>query len=267
MKRSEYTKANQNTWNKTAKVHEKYYFNKLLKNFKTPGYSTLDHIENEILVNQIDVKKKSIAQLCCNNGRELLSVKNLGAGRSIGFDISENYISQALEIVKQSGIECEFLQTDIYDISSEYDHQFDVIYITVGALGWMPDLNALFQVIKRLLKPSGWLFIYEMHPILDMFEPESKEENPLQIFHSYFRTPSDPYIDESSPDYLDKSVTIEGKTYWFHHKMSDIITACLEIGLQINSFKEYSHDISNTFAHFEKIDKKPPLCYSLVAQL
>lgn len=38
---------------------------------------------------------KTVAQFCCNNGRELLSLMQLGAERGFGFDLAENLIAQA----------------------------------------------------------------------------------------------------------------------------------------------------------------------------
>ena len=42
--------------------------------------------------------------------------------------------------------------------------------VTIGVLGWLPDLDAFFGIVSRLLRTDGQLFIYEMHPILDMFD-------------------------------------------------------------------------------------------------
>lgn len=42
-----------------------------------------------------DFQNKTIAQFCCNNGRELFSLMKLGAAKGIGFDIAENMISFA----------------------------------------------------------------------------------------------------------------------------------------------------------------------------
>jgi outer membrane protein W len=48
----------------------------------------------EELIN-FDLKGKTIAQFCCNNERELLSLYKMGAVYGVGFDIAENQISFA----------------------------------------------------------------------------------------------------------------------------------------------------------------------------
>ncbi len=77
--RRQFTDANRHAWDEAAPMHGKINQTRLLEAFSKPGYSTLDdHCIDRL--NEIGVQGKSIAQLCCNNGRELLSLKNLGAG-------------------------------------------------------------------------------------------------------------------------------------------------------------------------------------------
>ena len=77
-----------------------------------------------------------------------------------------------------------FLACDVYAVPAEYDAQFDLVYISVGAFGWLPDLTGFLAVCARLLRPGGKLLIYEMHPILDMIEdmPNLPPEAGLFLF-------------------------------------------------------------------------------------
>src|SRR6266540_2015773 len=99
MQRAEYTSANRRAWNEAAPVHDKYRLTQVVTDFHQPGPSSLSAVATQIL-KQIDLEGKSVAQLCCNNGRELLSIKHLGAGRCVGFDISDNFIEQARELAQ-----------------------------------------------------------------------------------------------------------------------------------------------------------------------
>lgn len=261
MRTVDYTSANRAAWNEAAPHHAQHRFAQLLEEVQRPGYCRLDAVERAIL-EDIDVTGKSVVHLCCNNGQELLSIKGLGAGRCVGFDISEEFIAQARRLAEAGGIDCEFVQSDVYDIPPAYDGQFDLAYISIGALGWMPDLPGFLDVIAWLLRPDGWLFVYEMHPMLDMFDPE--QENPPRLKHSYFK--GDPFVDTDGIDYVGGSTYESLPMYWFHHKMSDIIQGCLDGGFAIVSFREYSHDISAVFSHFAEYEVRPPMCYSLVAR-
>jgi ubiquinone/menaquinone biosynthesis C-methylase UbiE len=257
---SDYFEANRAAWNEAAPRHAEAAFQRLLESFQQPGFSVLDAIETGHL-QEIGITGKDVVQLSCNNGRELLSIKNMGAGRCVGFDISDGFIEQAQKLVATSGIACEFLRTNVYEIPGEYNNSFDLVYITVGALGWLPDLNSFFSIVARLLRPNGWLLIYEMHPILDMFEQGTP--GTLDLVHSYFRT--EPYVEDDGLDYVGNTEYKGPVSYWFHHKMSDIIQSCIDHGLDIRRFTEYDHDISNAFANLAQEPVRPPLTYVLAA--
>ena len=71
---------------------------------------------------------------------------------------------------------------------------------------------------------------------------------------------------EDGLDYYSMTKYKSVPKYSFPHKLSDIMTACLNNGLQLVSFEEYGHDITNLWAHFEHFKVKPPMCYTLVAK-
>jgi hypothetical protein len=39
----------------------------------------------------------------------------------------------------------------------------------------MPDLTAFFSAVIRLLRPGGILYIYEEHPVMNMFDPKGAQ--------------------------------------------------------------------------------------------
>jgi ubiquinone/menaquinone biosynthesis C-methylase UbiE len=258
MQPDDYIEANRRMWNETAQVHARGYVTGLREQVKSPGFSTFDHVEKPLFA-RIGLAGKSVIQLACNNGRELISIKKAGAGRCVGVDISDGFIAQAQELARLGGVEVEFLALSVYDLPRSLDGQFDLVYITIGALGWLPDLDALFEIASRLLKGGGQLFIYEMHPILNMFNPD---KGPV-LEASYFRT--EPFEEGEGPDYMDPSQVVKAVSYWFPHTLADVIGGCLKHGLAVSHFEEYGHDISMVFAAFERLEAKPPLSYSLLA--
>jgi ubiquinone/menaquinone biosynthesis C-methylase UbiE len=91
-------------------------------------------IFEEILqvIKDIEIEGKDIIHLCCNNGSELLSLKNMGAGRCVGVDISDEAIIEAKERAHKCHIDCEFIRSDVYDLSDELFHSFDIAMMTAG---------------------------------------------------------------------------------------------------------------------------------------
>jgi 2-polyprenyl-3-methyl-5-hydroxy-6-metoxy-1,4-benzoquinol methylase len=262
MEDKNYTEANRSAWNEAASVRRRRNFNNLLQNFAKHSFSVLDETERNIL-RQINVSNSVVAQLCCNNGRELLAIKNMGASHCVGFDISDQFIDQARRLSQASGIECEFVRTDVYEISSKYYNMFDIVFISAGVLRWLPNLEQFFGIVAHLLKHDGILFIHEIHPILDLFvENDRRDPPPLQF--SYFS--DEPRVGNQGLDYYGKSTYISKPTYEFHHKLSEIINLCIRHHLVVQSFDEYPYDISSVYAEFETIKTKLPLSYALLAR-
>jgi SAM-dependent methyltransferase len=258
-------KSNREAWNQATLVHQKARKNSLKDKFKEKGFSTLDEIAT-VKLNEISLKDKDVAQLCCNNGRELLSILNMGAKSGVGFDLSDEAVKEAHELTNIAGLKCEFVRTDVYDIGKKYHNRFDLIYISIGALYWLPDLNRFFGIVNKLLRLHGTLLIYEEHPFTYMLGTDSDEEfdpdDPTKLIFSYFRT--EPWTDDTGIDYIGKTVYKSKPNYGFTQKFSDIINAIAGNGFIITELLEYRHDISNTFDHLKNNDIIP-LCYTLQA--
>jgi SAM-dependent methyltransferase len=250
---------NRQMWNQTAAVHEARRFADLAAAFADPAFSTLDELERSVFAT-IGVEGKAVAQLSCNNGRELISVERLGASKAVGFDISDAFVDQGRRLARAAGSRATFERTNVYDIEPRFDACFDILYVTVGALGWLADLPAWYRVVSRLLRPGGALFIYEMHPILDMFDPVDGTE----AKHSYFRT--DPDVVEEAADYLAPDIIVSAASVWFHHTIGDIIGGAIRAGLQLTEFAEHPFDRSATYRSFEEQEARLPLSYHLVAR-
>jgi SAM-dependent methyltransferase len=250
---------NRNMWNETAALHERHRFARLQEAFGDPAFSTLDAVASSALA-RIGLSGKAVAQLLCNNGRELISVERAGAARTVGFDIADAFVDQGRRLAQAARSRAEFVRTDVYDIGAEYHDSFDLVYVTVGALGWLADLPAWYRLVTRLLRSGGHLFIYEMHPILDMFEPGQGAE----LRHSYFRT--EPFVVESAPDYLAPQEVVASRSVWFHHTLGDVIGGALRAGLVLGEFAEHPHDVSAEFKALQDAQATPPLSYHLVAR-
>jgi ubiquinone/menaquinone biosynthesis C-methylase UbiE len=262
METKDYIEANRQSWDEAAPIHAEQKLAALIEGFRKPGYSCLDEVETAIL-EKIGVKGKAVAQLCCNNGREILSVVNMGAARGVGFDISDAFLDQGRQMAAAGNIAGTFVQGSVYDIPREHDGQFDLVTVTIGALGWLPDVDGFIAVAARLLKPGGHLFMYEMHPVLILFEPNDGSL-PLIVRYSYFT--KEPFRSDDGLDYWSGKQYQAKPNFWFHHKLSDIIGGCLDRGLALEHFREYDFDISNAYAPLEKHEKRPPLCFTLVAR-
>lgn len=253
--------ANRAAWDEAAQYHRAHeQYERLLAGFATPGFSCLDSVATDTL-ETIGVAGRDVAQICCNNGRELLSIKNMGAGRCVGFDFAPAFLAQGRELAAAGGIDCEFVETRVEAIPPAYDGAFNLAVTTIGVYGWMPDIEAFFATVARLLKPGGRYFAYEEHPIGNMLEPKQPEG----LVHSYFRR--EPFVENVGLDYWGFTAYEAETHYWFVHRLGEIVTAAARAGLVLESLTEYPHNITSADYHvFEGRPAQLPLSFTMVAR-
>lgn len=257
--KKKYTQANRIAWNMAMTYHRRAQDKEWDALMSDPEGVWQEEPELSSLL-KIGIKDRRIVQLCCNNGIELLSLKRLGAGRVTGFDISDEAIKDARRRSDIYGIEAEFQACDVYRIPEKYYGEFDMVYITIGALTWLPDLHDFFKIVSLLLQPEGVLFIYEGHPFTEMLPWDVKDtvEKPV-IENNYFHEGAQ--ISQEGLDYYGGVDYEAPETFEFTHTLTDIFSAVIENGFRISSFKEYEHDISNGLKWVEKTGLRLPLCY------
>ena len=258
-----YCDANRAAWEEAAPLHADKNQEALLKKFSESGYSLL-HAHSHECIMQVDLREKAVGQLCCNNGIDLLSLMNYGASSGVGFDASPQFIGQAKTLASAAGQgNVEFVITDIYEISPKYDAQFDFIMTSVGVLSWMPDLFLFFNRAAALLKPGGYYFIEEMHPVLLMYENSSANSDPVPTY-SYFR--EQPWKDTDGLDYFNGKPYQALPAYSFQYTMADIIMAGIQNGFTLCHLAEIGKDISGVCAGLAQVEALPPMAMTMLWQ-
>lgn len=261
-----YAEINRKAWNEARKLHEKGRKIDLKKKFKEKSFSVFTETEKNKFL-EIGIKNKRVAQLCCNNGRELLSLINMGAKYGVGFDISDEFIDEAFLYKEISGLNCDFVRTNIFDISKSYYGEFDMIIITVGVLCWIHDLTKLFEIASNLLIKGGIIYINDIHPytnLIVLFDEEGYDPNdPLKTVNPYFQDHALFY--ESNLDYIGGSNAKALPTIEFTHTISDILNALIKNNFRIAEFNESPYDIADIFPEIEKL-QKIPLSFLIVAE-
>ena len=258
----DYVEKNRQSWNKRTDYHIKsdfYDLNNFLK-----GKSSLHNIELKLLGN---ISNKSILHLQCHFGQDTISLGRLGAS-VIGVDLSDNAINKAKSLSDQTNTKVSFICCDIYDLPQHLDKQFDIVFISYGAIGWLPDLNKWGQIISRFLKSNGKLILVEFHPVFVMFENYFEK-----VDYSYFNR--GPVIYTDSGTYADKNAIINQEYVLWNHPISDILNNLIKNNLEINSFDEFDYSPDNRLGETIEFepgkyrtkdhDNKIPMVYAIVA--
>jgi 2-polyprenyl-3-methyl-5-hydroxy-6-metoxy-1,4-benzoquinol methylase len=260
-----YTESNRAAWNEVMPYHQRAASEKLDQMFSQPGYVRLDETEIELL-HKVGLEGRNVAHLCCNNGSELMSLKNMGAAECVGFDISDQAILEASQRATRSRIDCSFVRSDVFEIGSEYNDRFDLVYISAGCLCWLPDLELFFAKAASLLRPGGLVFIHEIHPFTEMLPfDDDKQPFSLSIVEPYFK--QEPYIEHGGLDYVGHAEYPSTTTqYEFSHPVSGILMGLIGNHIMIEHFYEYETDISAGHRCIEEAKAGIPLSYILIGR-
>lgn len=255
--REKYVASNKEAWNEAASRHAAHNQEQLREQFAQGGYNCLPE-EVVYMLKKVDVTGKSVVQVACNNGKDLLSLKNMGAGRCLGIDQADAFLEQARELAEIAGHDGEvsFTAADVYALPEDLKGRFDIAMTTIGVLGWMPDLNGFFSAVSDLIVPGGHWVMEEMHPVLMMYEPDDNG-GPSGLVHSYFQT--EPFVETTGLDYFGYEQYASRPHYSFTHKMSDIMNAGIKVGLELEYMDEVGRNISNFCGDLEHAEALPPM--------
>lgn len=254
--------SNKDAWDASAHLHKgTATWNTLLKSVADAEFSCLDATLTGLL-ESVGIAGKDVVQLCCNNGRESLSLFSLGARSVVGVDQSGAFLQQARELAEASPYGPEFVETDIHHLPERLLGRFDVALVTIGAMNWMPDVALFMRHVASTLKPGGTLVIYETHPFLEMFDPLAA--NPMLPASSYFQR--DPFVLQSSIVYEGQAEDAGPTSYWYVHTLGSVVSGAIAAQLRITHLQEYPH--SNREELYDKYEHQPaqlPLCFTLTA--
>lgn len=191
------------------------------------GNATLEGFEADLVG---DVRSTDLLHLACANGNESLSWAVRGA-RVTGVDISEVATGIAQRTADQAGLDARFITADVYDLPADLG-QFDIIYMSWGAICWMPDLRQWAQIVREHLRPGGFLALFEHHPIWEILAVHQGE---LTLVNDYFSRGPVRHTDAAKqPTGARTGVDLTS----FIWPVSDILASLTSAGLSIGHFSE-----------------------------
>ena len=175
--------------------------------------------------------------LQCHIGSDTVSLARLGA-RMSGLDFSEPALEVARRLSNDIGLNIDFVQSDVYDARDVLEPgSFDFVFTGIGALCWLPSVARWAQVVADLLRPGGFLFIREGHPVLwSMCDP--RPDQLLVIEYPYFETEGTVFVEPTT--YVEHEGELESPTIvHFNHGLAEIFNALWAAGLSIVFFEEH----------------------------
>jgi len=239
-----YFAANRARWDESVPIH-----------VASQGYDLEGYLRGEKTLYQVemdevgDVTGKSLLHLQCHFGMDTLNWARLGATVT-GIDFSEPAVLQARELAQRIGIrDARFVQANVYDAPAALPEQFDIVYTGIGALCWLPDIRSWAQVVATFLKPGGFVFLYEGHPMLWSLDNE-RDDGQLVVASPYFET-DQPSEWEGTTTYVDGPPLTNTKSFEWNHGLGEIVTALIDAGLRLEFLHEHREMAWQGLTHME----------------
>jgi SAM-dependent methyltransferase len=178
-----------------------------------------------------------VVHLQCHIGTDTLSLARLGARSVTGLDFSPSALDAARALADRTASDVSFVEGDAYDaVDLLGAERFDLVFTGVGAICWLPSIARWAEVVARLLRPGGRLFMREGHPVLwTMCDP--RPDNLLVVEFPYFEGRG--LVFEEETTYLGEGVVTSAASVSFNHGLGEIFTALQDAGLIVTALEEH----------------------------
>ena len=200
-----------------------------------------------------------------------------------GLDLSPRAIAEARELAARAGLAADFVEGDVYAAPGLIGGDFDVVFASYGAIGWLPDVDRWAAVVAHFLRPGGRLVFAEFHPVPWMLDADFREL-------TYAYSSPEPIV-ETEGTYADVSAHSasfptagSGRAGQAHapqemvtwnHGLGDVIGALLRRGLRLEHFAEHDYspyaiyggrgvEVAPGRWMISGLERKLPLVYALV---
>ena len=233
---SDYRGVNRQMWDERAPAHA-----------SSPGYSVERFADDPAFLSYVvqfdrprlgDLTGLRGVHLQCHIGTDTVSLARLGA-RMTGLDFSPVALVEARRVAEVAGADVDFVEADTYDaVAALGEGGFDLVFTGIGALCWLPDIRRWAEVVDRLLRPGGRLFLREGHPMMWAID-DTRTDGSLTIGFPYFEE-VEPVAFTEPGTYVETDVEFEHNTsYSWNHGLGEIVTALLERGLVLTELVEH----------------------------
>lgn len=226
----EMTRANWRRWNEVVDIHLRSDDYRVAE-FRAGG-ADLHPIEAAEIG---DVRGKRLLHLQCHFGLDTLKLARRGAIVT-GLDYAPKAIAAARQLAGDTGLDARFVEGDLHEAPRLVEGSFDIVYVTWGALCWLPDIRRWAEIATGFVAPGGFLYLLEGHPVaLSMMQ---RDDRLFRVTDDYF---------SGAPIAADEEVTYTGdsdklansRIYNWIHTLGDTVSAVIEAGLTVDFLHEH----------------------------
>lgn len=234
-------RANLANWEERVPLHVEAYQTGALRD--DPDHlGTVVRTDLEALLPHLPGNSLRGVDLChlqCHIGTDTVSLARAGA-RVTGIDFSPAALDAAAALAADCGVTADWIQTDVLDARAAVDRhlgptrQFDVVYTSIGTIGWLNDLDRWAQQVASLLNPGGIFYIRDGHPMLGSLDEYAPN---LTLRYRYFGDGNAlPW--DADGTYVGDGKVAHTRTYEWPHPISEVVTVLLRQGLDLVALDE-----------------------------
>jgi SAM-dependent methyltransferase len=182
---------------------------------------------------------RDVLHLQCHLGTETIALARRGA-RVTGLDLSLKSLEEARQIAADAEVDLEYVHANVYDaVDALRGRQFDVVYTGKGALCYLPDLQQWAKVVHDLLKPGGFLYIVEFHPLLSALREVSLPGEPDDLtLRADYLEGRGPIAHDSTVTYTGDQVPGRQRSYEWRHGLGELVTTLAATNLTVTTLRE-----------------------------
>lgn len=178
-----------------------------------------------------------LIHLQCHFGLDTLCLARRGAVVT-GLDFSPAAIAAADALAAETGIPASFVVGNVYDAPALIAERFDIVYVTWGAINWLPDIVRWAKVAADLLEPGGFAYLLEGHPLAMALEQDSPDA-PILPRYDYFQG-AGPLVAHAAASYTgDPDPVAHTEMHEWIHPIGAVVTALIAAGLMLDWLHEH----------------------------
>jgi SAM-dependent methyltransferase len=220
-----------------------------------------------------NVEGLTLVHLQCHFGMDTLRWARVGATVT-GVDFSPAAIAEAINLAERAQLEVQsrFVCATVYDAPEALaGERFDVVYVSLGSLCWLPSIDMWARSVAKLLRPGGRLYLHDVHPLSNSLDDDGE-----RFTFGYFEAP-EPLIFDSTETYADGDGIANTTTYEWNPSLAEIFGALHSNGVVVDAFNELDWTVWRQFPWLEESEMgtwtipadrtRIPLAFTLVAHL
>lgn len=194
-----------------------------------------------------DPAGKRVLNLLGSTGRKAIALALLGADATV-VDISEANRQYALEVAAAAGVGLDYICADALSIPDEAAlGDFDIVLMEFGVLHYFTDLDALFALVQRRLRPQGRLLLTDFHPFARTWLATGNLPQPGgDYFDTGIREGEVAYAKLLPEEERSDLQPVRTKSW----TVGDILTAVAGAGLGLRAFEELPGPADPRFPQF-----------------